>query len=121
MDISILGLGYVGCVSLGCLAKNGHNVIGVDINELKVNLINEGKSTVIEKDIDEIIYKQKKQGKIYATINYKDAVANSDISFICVGTPSTDTGHLNLNYIYKIAEQIGEAISEKKNFSCNCN
>src|SRR5688500_3622217 len=98
MKISIFGLGYVGCVSLGCLAKNGHEVIGVDVNTMKVDLINEGKATIVEKDIDDIIYEQFKEGRIRATTDYKEAVLWSDVSILCVGTPSTSKGHLNLNF-----------------------
>lgn len=116
MNISIFGLGYVGCVSLGCLAKNGHTVIGVDTVDNKVNLINQGKSTIIEKDIDDIIKKQFQLGHISATENYKEAVLNTEISIICVGTPSTPEGHLNLKYIYKVAEQIGGSLKEKDSF-----
>jgi GDP-mannose 6-dehydrogenase len=116
MNISIFGLGYVGCVSLGCLANNGHKVIGVDINDFKVSLINSGQPTIVEKDIDRIIKEQFDQGKISATTDAKHAVINSDISIICVGTPSSPQGHLNLSYIYKTAEQIGEALKDKDDF-----
>lgn len=116
MKISIFGLGYVGCVSLGCLAKNGHEVIGVDVNTTKVDLVNEGKATIVEKDIDEIILEQHSAGRIRATTDYKDAVAQSEVSILCVGTPSTLKGHLNLNYIHKTAEQLGEALKEKQDF-----
>jgi GDP-mannose 6-dehydrogenase len=116
MKISIFGLGYVGCVSLGCLAKNGHQVIGVDINQLKVDLINRGLATIVEKDIDVIIEEEHRKGKISATTSAEDAVLNSEISIICVGTPSSPQGHLNLNYIHKTAEQIGLAIKNKDDF-----
>jgi GDP-mannose 6-dehydrogenase len=116
MKISVFGLGYVGCVSLGCLAKNGHEVIGVDVNTTKVDLINEGKATIVEKDIDEIILEQYSAGRIQATTDYKEAIRQSEISILCVGTPSTLKGHLNLNYIHKTAEQIGEALKEKQAF-----
>ncbi len=116
MDISIFGLGYVGCVSLACLAQNGHNVIGVDLMPSKVNLINQGKPTIIEKDIDSLIAKNWKNKKISATQDFKEAVLNSNISIICVGTPSNAQGHLNLNAIYETARQIGEAIAEKNSF-----
>ncbi len=116
MNISIFGLGYVGCVSLGCLAKNGQHVIGVDVNELKVKLINEGKATIIEKDIDTIIKEQREKNNISATLDHKSAVLNSDVTIICVGTPSTNNGHLNLDYIYQTANQIGEALKEKDSF-----
>ena len=114
MNISIFGLGYVGCVSLGCLAKNGHTVIGVDINKNKVDLINQGMPTIIEKDIDKIIKDQFLQRKISATTDALKAVNNSEISIIAVGTPSTMNGHLNLKYIFKVAENIGEALKTKQ-------
>ena len=114
--ISIFGLGYVGCVSLGCLAQNGNHVIGVDIEPSKVDLINQGKATIIEKDIDKIIAEQHRAGRIRATTDTKDAVSNSDISIICVGTPSAPEGHLNLEYIFNTAQQIGSALKGKNDF-----
>ncbi len=116
MDISIFGLGYVGCVSLGCLAKNGHTVIGVDTNASKINQINAGKATIIEKEVDTIIAEQRAAGKISATDNVNEAIKNSEISIIAVGTPSTERGHLNLQFIFKVAENIGEALKNKKSF-----
>ncbi|MBI4646587.1 MAG: nucleotide sugar dehydrogenase [Bacteroidia bacterium] len=116
MEISIFGLGYVGCVSLGCLAKDGHKVIGVDISDIKVDLINSGKPAIIEKDIDIIIENQWKIKQISATKDYIFAVKNSEISIIAVGTPSTPTGHLNLDFIYRTAGNIGEGIAQKDTF-----
>lgn len=116
MKISIFGLGYVGCVSLGCLAKNGHNVIGVDVEQNKIDLINKGRPTIIEREIDHIIKVVFDQKRISATNNYLEAVKNSDLSFIAVGTPSTEEGHLNLSYIFRVAEQIGEALAGKSSF-----
>ncbi|MCD4698880.1 MAG: UDP-glucose/GDP-mannose dehydrogenase family protein [Bacteroidales bacterium] len=116
MKISIFGLGYVGCVSLGCLAQNGHRIIGVDINPTKVNLINQGKPTIVEKDIDKIIEEQQAKGNIYATTDYKESVLSTDISIICVGTPATQEGHLNLDYVYNTAKQIGAILKEKNTF-----
>ena len=116
MGISIFGLGYVGCVSLGCLAKNGHNVIGVDISETKVGQINAGKATIIEKDVNEIIAGERAARRISATTDGISAVINSDISIVAVGTPSTDKGHLDLQYIFRVAENIGEALKKKTSF-----
>ena len=116
MKISIFGLGYVGCVSLGCLAQNGFEVIGIDVNKVKVDLINRGLPTIIEKDIDIILKEQHKTGRIRATTDYIEAVSNSEVSIICVGTPSTEKGHLNLDYIYETAKQIGEALKQKKSY-----
>lgn len=116
MNISIFGLGYVGCVSIGCLAKNGHHVIGVDVSQTKVDQINAGKATIIEKDIDLIIAEQRAKGNIEATTDSKEAILKTDISIIAVGTPSSDKGHLNLSYIFKVAEIAGLGIKEKKDF-----
>ena len=117
MNICIIGLGYVGCVSLGCLGQQGHNVIGVDINQKKVDLINSGKATIVEKDIDQIIKEQVSLKNIKASTDFNDAVLNSDISIIAVGTPSSHDGKLNLDYIYRVAKNIGIAIDKKKIFS----
>lgn len=116
MNISIFGLGYVGCVGAACLAKLGHHVIGNDVSENKVNLINQGKPTIIEVEIDELIKEGHDKGLIEATMDYHYAVHNSEVSFIVVGTPSSKEGHLNLNYIYGVAHQIGEALKDKDDF-----
>jgi GDP-mannose 6-dehydrogenase len=116
MNISIFGLGYVGCVSLGCLAKNGHHVVGIDVSQTKVDQINSGKATIIEKDIDQIISEQRLAGNIEATTNSKDAILRTQISIVAVGTPSSEKGHLNLEYIFNVAEHIGLALKEKNEF-----
>jgi GDP-mannose 6-dehydrogenase len=116
MNISIFGLGYVGCVSLGCLAKNGHTVIGVDPSETKVKQINSGLATIIEKDIDVIIQDEHAKGRITATNDFIDAIINSEVSIVAVGTPSSATGHLNLEYIFKVAENFAIALKEKNDF-----
>lgn len=116
MKISIFGLGYVGCVSLGCLAKNGHTLIGVDTNEVKTDLINQGLPTIIEKDIDKIVQEEYFAKKITATTDFGKAVISTDVSIICVGTPSSEQGHLDLSYIYATATQIGNSIIKKDTF-----
>ncbi|MGI9551425.1 MAG: nucleotide sugar dehydrogenase [Aurantibacter sp.] len=116
MKISIFGLGYVGCVSLACLAENGHHVTGVDVLPHKNNLINQGKATIIEKDIDTLLATNWSAGRISATQDANQAVKQTDISIICVGTPSNVNGHLNLNAIYGTAEQIGKALKEKDGY-----
>ena len=116
MNISIFGLGYVGCVSLGCLSKNGHRCIGVDLNKVKVDFINSGRASIIEKEIDIIISEQHQTGRLSATSDSLYAVINSEISIICVGTPSTNNGHLNLSAIFKVAEEIGVGLKQKDTF-----
>lgn len=114
MNISIFGLGYVGCVGAACLAKLGHRVTGVDVNENKVRLINEGKPTIIEEGIAELCTEAHEKGLMCATTDVRKAVHQTDVSFIVVGTPSSPEGHLNLSYIYNVARQIGEALRDKK-------
>ena len=116
MNISIFGLGYVGCVSLGCLARNGHQVMGVDVSETKVRQINSGLATIIEKDIDQIIKEEHDKGRISATTDYSKAILETDVSIIAVGTPSSQTGHLNLQYIFKVAENFGRVLKTKNDF-----
>ena len=113
MNISIFGLGYVGCVGAACLAKLGHRVVGVDVNENKVRLINEGKPTIIEEGIAELCAEAHEKGLMSATMDVREAVHATDVSFIVVGTPSSKEGHLNLNYIFTVARQIGEALKDK--------
>ena len=103
----------MGCVGAACLAKLGHRVIGVDVNENKVRLINEGKPTIIEEGIAELCAEAHAAGRMSATTDVHEAVHNTDVSFIVVGTPSSKEGHLNLNYIYAVARQIGEALRDK--------
>lgn len=116
MRISIFGMGYVGCVGAACCAKLGHHVVGVDVSAHKVELINSGRPTIIEKDIEELVKAAHDEGKLEATTDVAYAVQNSEISFIAVGTPSSKEGHLNLDYIYKVAAQIGEALKDKAEF-----
>ncbi|PLX84655.1 MAG: GDP-mannose dehydrogenase [Desulfuromonas sp.] len=113
MKISILGMGYVGAVSAGCLANEGHQVVGVDPVEAKVALINEGKTPIIEQDIGDFIARAVAAGRLKAVTNAFDAVMETDISFVCVGTPSQLNGNLDLKYIRRVCEKIGEAIKEK--------
>ena len=116
MKVSIFGLGYVGCVSLGCLAQNGHTVVGVDLNASKVSFINAGKATIIEDEIDGILSAQHKLGRISATNDGASAVRDTDVSIICVGTPPTNNGHLDFTSVYEVAGEIGRGIKEKTEF-----
>lgn len=116
MKISVFGLGYVGAVSCACFSRDNHEVIGIDIEKTKVDLINNGKATIIEKGLEEEINNSIKQGTLKATQNYKEAVENTDVSFICVGTPSLPNGAINLAYIYQVVKRIAESIKSKDTF-----
>ena len=116
MTVGIFGLGYVGCVGLGALAELGNHVIGVDINKIKVDLINNGKATIVEKGIDELIHKNFISKRIEAVVDSRYAISNSEIVILCVNTPNDENGHLNMAYIHKAAEEIGEALKEKQDY-----
>ncbi|GAH69621.1 unnamed protein product, partial [marine sediment metagenome] len=102
MKISVFGLGYVGCISAACLAKEGHTVMGVDINPDKVKEINLGKSPLLEKGLEELIAKGVAEGNLRATSDPKEAVINSDISFLCVGTPSNHNGSIDIEFLERV-------------------
>jgi GDP-mannose 6-dehydrogenase len=119
-NISIFGLGYVGAVSTACLAEMGYSVIGVDIDQKKIELMNKGLSPIFEKDLPEMIKKYKDAGRLSVTSDAKSAVLNSELSIICVGTPSMEEGAVDLNFIRKVCGDIGEAIKCKNEFHVIC-
>ncbi len=116
MQMSIFGLGYVGSVSAACFANNGHNVIGVDINKTKVNMINEGKALIIEPELAALTAAAVSKGTLRATDNTKEAISSSDLSFICVGTPSNKNNSLDLQYVKEVCKDIGYALKGKKEY-----
>jgi GDP-mannose 6-dehydrogenase len=116
MKIAVFGLGYVGAVSAACLASDGHNVIGVDPNQTKVDLINAGQTPIIEADVGDMISAEVKGGRLRATTQAGEAVRSSDISLICVGTPSQLNGNLDLSYVRRVCEQIGEALRDNDTY-----
>jgi GDP-mannose 6-dehydrogenase len=116
MKISIFGMGYVGCVSGACLSSLGNEVIGVEPNQLKVDLINSGKSPIVETGLDILLETQVKSGQFKATTNWAEAIAASDVAFVCVGTPSRANGGINTNFLQRVCEQIGQALRDKKTY-----
>ncbi len=113
MRISIFGMGYVGAVCTACLAQRGHQIIGVDVSKHKVELINAGKSPIVEPGLEELLTAGKNSGHIRATSDYMDAIQNSDITMVCVPTPSKANGDLSLEYIEAVCREIGFAMREK--------
>jgi GDP-mannose 6-dehydrogenase len=113
VKISVFGLGYVGTVCAGCLAAEGHEIVGVDPVQLKVDFINQGQSPIVEPEIDGIIARYAESGRIRATTDPLQAIMESELSFVCVGTPSQPNGNLDLRFIRRICEQIGEALRMK--------
>jgi GDP-mannose 6-dehydrogenase len=116
MRISVFGLGYVGTVTAACLAQKGHHVIGVDTNKTKVDIINEGRSPIIEKDVESLLSQGVKTGRIRATDDCRDAVCNSELTLICVGTPSMNNGSLDLTHLKRVCKDIAAALATKKSY-----
>jgi GDP-mannose 6-dehydrogenase len=112
MRISIFGLGYVGAVSCGCLADLGHEIIGCDVSQAKVDLINSGKPPIVEEGLEPLLQKAIKAGKLRATTDAMDAVKNSDVALLCVGTPSTRSGGVNSSYLEEVTRQVGQAVAK---------
>lgn len=113
MRISVFGLGYVGAVSAACFADDGHEVVGVDVSETKVSLINEGRSPIIEEGIAEMTERVVTSGRLRATADAREAVLATDISLVCVGTPSNENGSLKLDYVERVSEEIGAVLADK--------
>jgi GDP-mannose 6-dehydrogenase len=116
MKVSVFGLGYVGSVSAASFAADGHTVVGVDVNRDKVASLNEGRSPIVEKGLDELIRENTANGRLRATTRTADAVRDTELSLICVGTPSRKNGSLDLTYLERVAEQIGEALKDKDDY-----
>lgn len=113
MRISIFGLGFVGVISAGCLASRGHSIYGVDVNETKVGLLNDGVSPIVEKDLPELLAEAKEKGLLRAMTDASEAIQNTEMSLICVGTPSRANGSLNTNFLEHVCEEIGRGIKVK--------
>ena len=113
MDISVFGLGYVGTVTAGCLAEDGHTVVGVDPVATKVELINSGKSPIIEADIAVLVTEAVAANRLWATADPAEAIRASDLSFVCVGTPSKGNGDLELEYVRRVCASIGKELARK--------
>ncbi len=116
MRISIFGLGYVGCVSAACLAQSGHEVLGLDTSPQKVDLISSGRAPVIEPGLDRLVREAVQSGSMRVTSDSRDAVHNSDVSMICVGTPSNKNGSLNLQYVENVCREIGTGLAHKHGY-----
>jgi GDP-mannose 6-dehydrogenase len=114
VKLSVFGLGYVGCVSAACFAEEGNDVIGVDVNPAKVEIINSGKSPIVEEGINELIAKVVEIGRLSATTDSERAVQESDLSLVCVGTPSNQNGSLHLRHVEQVCREIGAAMKQKQ-------
>jgi GDP-mannose 6-dehydrogenase len=116
VNVSIFGLGYVGTVSAACLARNHHTVIGVDTSDYKVECINAGTSPIVEPGIDALLKEGAEHGRLTATKDASIAISRSDLTLICVGTPSNPNGSLNLEYVMRVGQHIGACLRTKDSF-----
>jgi GDP-mannose 6-dehydrogenase len=114
--ISVFGIGYVGTVSAACLARDGHEVVAVDVNQGKVDILNGGLSPIVEPRLSENILAGVRAGRLKATIDHSAAVSSTDISLICVGTPSRENGSLDTAFVSRVAEEIGESLRKSTSF-----
>jgi GDP-mannose 6-dehydrogenase len=113
MRVSVFGLGYVGCVTAACLAKAGHTVVGVDVNAEKVAMINAATSPIVEPGLPELLREVVASGRLRATTSSDHAVADSDVSLICVGTPSRANGRIDIDAVVRTGESIGQAVGKR--------
>jgi GDP-mannose 6-dehydrogenase len=116
MKISIFGVGYVGCVSGACLAEMGNEIVAVEPNETKVRMVNEGQSPIVEPGLNELLARMVKTGRLTATADWAKAVQSTELAMICVGTPSRPNGSIDLKYVLRVCEQVGQALAAKKEF-----
>ena len=116
MRVSVFGLGYVGTVSAAALAAGGHHVVGVDVNRDKVAKVNAGKSPIVEPGLDELLDRAVSNGRLHAFTDTAEAVASSDVSLLCVGTPSRRNGSLDLSYITRVCDELGAALRHKPDY-----
>ncbi|WP_009958568.1 nucleotide sugar dehydrogenase [Verrucomicrobium spinosum] len=113
MQVSIFGLGYVGAVTAACLADKGHGVIGADVQQAKVDAFNAGESPIVEPGLDALMQAARQGGRLRATTDVAEAVSESEVSIVCVGTPSLESGRLNLDFVRKVSQQLVDAVKEK--------
>ena len=116
MKISVFGIGYVGAVTAACAARDGHTVIAVDVNPLKVKTINAGESPIVEPGLDHLIKGEVQRGRLAATSDIERAIEDTDLSLVCVGTPSMENGGLDLTYVSRVAGHVGATLGRKAGF-----
>ena len=113
MKVAILGLGYVGCVTAACLADAGNQVVGIDPAEEKVDAINAGSTPIVEPGLAELLHRAHVHNRISASVDIAQA-SDVDVVFISVGTPSAESGELDLQYVQSVAKQLGELLKHRR-------
>jgi GDP-mannose 6-dehydrogenase len=116
MKVSVFGIGYVGCVTAACLASESHDVIGVDVDPFKVQAINEGRAPFFEPGLGDLVARMRTEGRLRATTDNADAVRNSDIALVCVGTPTNANGTIRLDYLKHVLAGINDELRRKNKY-----
>jgi GDP-mannose 6-dehydrogenase len=116
MRVSVFGVGYVGCVTAACLAREGHQVIGVDVDAFKVQAINEGRSPFYEPGLGDLVREMVAAGRLRATVDHGEAVENSDLALICVGTPTKSDGSTRLDYLLQVFASVAKQLRHKNQY-----
>jgi GDP-mannose 6-dehydrogenase len=116
MKVSVFGLGYVGSVSAASFAADGHQVVGVDVNADKVDAVNAGRSPIVEPGLEDLLARSVSEGRLRATTDTAEAIRESEVSLVSVGTPSRKNGSLDLNYLERVSEEIGRALGDKTTY-----
>ena len=116
MKVSVFGVGYVGCVTAACLAREGHDVIGVDVDPLKVQALQEGRAPFFEPGLNELVAEMAAAGRLRATVDHLEAVRNSDLALICVGTPSQTNGSIRLEFLKHVFADLGRALRDRDGY-----
>jgi GDP-mannose 6-dehydrogenase len=116
MHVSIFGAGYVGAVTAACLCKGGHDVLAIDISQAKVDCLNRGESPIVEAGLQLLLEDAVASGRLHATTDAAAAIDTTDMSIVCVGTPSQPNGDLDLSFVIQVCEEIGEAIAAKASY-----
>src|SRR5436853_7837211 len=116
MRVAVFGLGYVGSVTAANFAADGHDVIGVDVNPEKVAAVNAGRSPIVEPGLEDLLKQGVEAKRLRATTNTTEAIGETDLSLVCVGTPSRKNGSLDLTHLTRVCEQIGDALKDKPTY-----
>jgi len=112
--VSVFGLGYVGCVTGACLARDGHSVVGVDVNADKVAMVNAGRSPIVEPGLGDLLARVAREGRLRATVDPEEAVLASDLALLCVGTPSLQNGRIDVSALERVSQAIGHALPHRR-------
>jgi GDP-mannose 6-dehydrogenase len=119
MNIAVFGLGYVGVVNIACLSELGHKLFGCDVKSQKADLINRGKSTILEPQIDDLLAQAHSKGLLIGSTDALHCVSSTEMALICVGTPSEANGQVNLNYIINTCIDVATTVKrDKKKHGC---